>query len=157
MPRIELKTIVKAEKQLVFDLSRSIDLHEISTKQTNEKAIGGVTNGLIELGQTVTWRAKHFGIYQKLTVRITRFENPTYFADEMLSGAFKKFKHEHFFNDIEEGTLMTDVFDYLSPLGILGKFADKLFLEKYMIEFLIKRNQTIKDFAESEKWKSILK
>ena len=157
MPRIELKTIIKAEKQIVFDLARSIDLHEISTKQTNEKAIGGITSGLIELGQTVTWRAKHFGIYQKLTVRITNFRNPTYFTDEMLSGAFKKFKHEHFFEDIDQGTLMTDVFDYTSPLGILGKLADKVFLEKYMTIFLDRRNQTIKEFAESGKWKSVLK
>jgi hypothetical protein len=50
---------------------------------------------------------------------------------------------------------MTDFFDYKSPFGIFGKLADKLFLEKYMTELLIKRNQTVKEFAESGKWKEL--
>jgi len=39
MPKIELKTEIKAKKDIVFDLSRSIDLHKISTEHTNEDAI----------------------------------------------------------------------------------------------------------------------
>ena len=39
MPRIELKTEIKADIQLVFDLSRNIDLHKISTESTNETAM----------------------------------------------------------------------------------------------------------------------
>ncbi len=41
MPRIELKIEIKADIQIVFDLSRSIDLHKISTEHTNEPAIAG--------------------------------------------------------------------------------------------------------------------
>ncbi len=66
MPKIHLQTFIKAKKELVFDLSRSIDLHLLSTKKTNEKAIAGKTSGLMELNDTVTWRAKHLGIYQNL-------------------------------------------------------------------------------------------
>lgn len=155
MPRIELKTEIKASKEIVFDLSRSINLHKISTEHTNEKAIAGKTSGLIGLNESVTWRAKHFGIYQNLTSKITEFDRPIYFADEMISGAFKEFKHEHHFADLNGGTLMTDFFDYKSPFGILGKLADTLFLKKYMTELLEKRNRTVKEFAETEKWKEI--
>lgn len=157
MPRIELQTEIKADKQIVFDLSRSIDLHKISTQHTNEKAISGKTSGLIELNESVTWRAKHFGIYQQLTSKITEFEKPNYFVDEMISGAFKRFKHEHHFKDLNNGTVMIDIFDYTSPLGFLGKIADKLFLAKYMTNFLIQRNQIIKEFAESDRWREALK
>ena len=157
MPKIILKTIINADINVVFDLSRSINLHEISTKQTNEKAIAGTTFGLIELNQSVTWKAKHFGIYQKLSVKITAFNSPTYFVDKMTKGIFKQFRHEHILEKTKEGTLMTDIFDYESPLGVLGKLTDKLFLEKYMTRFLEKRNKTIKEFAESDKWKLILK
>ena len=155
MPRIELRTEIKAEKEIVFDLSRSIDLHKISTEQTNETAIAGKTSGLIGLNESVTWRAKHFGVYQNLTSKITEFDRPNYFADEMVSGAFKKFKHEHHFSELNEGTLMTDFFYYKSPFGILGKLADKIFLKTYMVELLEERNRIIKKFAESEKWKEI--
>ncbi|MEX0288396.1 MAG: cell division protein [Flavobacteriaceae bacterium] len=156
MPRIELKTEVQAERTLVFDLSRSIDLHKISTDQTNETAIAGKTSGLIGLGETVTWRAKHFGIYQTLTSRVTVFDRPKCFVDEMVRGAFQSFRHEHQFENSEEGTLMLDVFEYRSPLGILGRLADALFLKSYMRALLEKRNQTIKAFAESSKWKAVL-
>ncbi len=74
----------------------------------------------------------------------------------MVSGAFKSFKHEHHFSQWGAETLMTDIFDYISPLGILGRLADKLFLKKYMADLLQKRNQTIKEFAESNKWKQIV-
>ena len=156
MPRIALTTTIKADLEVVFDLSRSIDLHQISTQHTNETAIAGKTEGLIGLGESVTWRAKHFGIYQKLTSRITEYERPRYFADEMVRGAFKRFKHEHHFEHKNGVTFMTDVFDYTLPFGLIGKFADRLFLEKYMTALLTKRNQVIKEVAESEAWKDLL-
>lgn len=156
MPKIILKTEIKAKSQIVFDLSRSIDLHKISTVHTNETAIAGKTSGLINLGETVTWKAKHFGIYQKLTSKITEYKSPEYFVDEMVNGIFKSFKHEHHFKELNGVVIMTDNFDYVSPFGFLGRLADKLFLKNYMTILLDKRNQTIKDFAESEKWKTVL-
>lgn len=156
MPRIQIETKIKAKKEIVFDLSRSIDFHRISTHKTNETAISGKTSGLIEHNEIVTWRAKHLGIYQNLTSKITAFEKPNYFVDEMVQGAFKSFKHEHFFEDFRDGTLMKDIFHYQSPLGIIGKLADVIFLKKYMMTFLIERNKMIKEYAESEKWKKII-
>jgi len=156
MPKITLQTSIKANKTIVFDLSRSIDLHKISTEQTNEEAIAGKISGLIGMNESVTWRAKHFGVYQNLTSKITEFESPNYFVDEMIKGAFKEFKHEHHFEDVNGKTKMTDVFNYKSPLGFLGKIADKLFLKKYMTELLTERNRVVKEFAESEKWKDVL-
>lgn len=134
MPRIELRTEINAPKEIVFDLSRSIDLHKISTEHTNEEAVDGITSGLIGLNESVTWKAKHFGIYQNLTSKVTEFDRPNFFADEMVKGAFKSFKHEHHFTDLNGRTLMTDYFDYESPFGILGKLADRLFLLNYMTD-----------------------
>ncbi len=156
MPKIVLETWINAKREIVFDLSRSVDLHLISTQKTNEKAIAGKTSGLMVLNDIVTWRAKHLGIYQNLTTKITAFEKQFYFTDEMVKGAFKGFKHEHYFEDVNEGTLMKDIFDYQSPCGIFGYFADSIFLKKYMTYFLIERNKVIKQCAESEKWRDIL-
>ena len=148
MPIIRLETVINADRAIVFDLARSIDLHQISTAHTNERAIAGKTSGLIELNESVTWEAKHFGIVQRLTSKITGMERPDYFVDEMVSGAFKSFKHEHLFEQKGEGTLMVDVFNYVSPIGILGHLADVLFLKKYMTNLLVKRNEVIKEHAE---------
>ncbi len=51
---------------------------------------------------------------------------------------------------------MIDIFDYQSPFGILWNLADKLFLQKHMTQLLIQRNQIVKEFAESNKWKELL-
>jgi hypothetical protein len=69
VPVIELNTTIAAPIERVFDLSRSIDLHANSASGTSEQAIAGVTSGLIEIGQEVTWRARHFGIWQTLRKR----------------------------------------------------------------------------------------
>lgn len=156
MPKIELSTIIKAPQKLVFDLARSIDLHVLSLTHTNERAIAGRMEGLVEQGETVTWRAKHLGITQELTSHITAVQSPTYFADEQVRGAFKHFVHEHHFETLATGeTLMKDIFDYTSPLGLLGKFADFLFLETYMTQLLEQRNATLKAVAENGTWKEL--
>ncbi|MDR3697095.1 SRPBCC family protein [Mucilaginibacter sp.] len=146
---IELSTTINAPIERCFDLARSIDLHLESTKQTGEQAIAGRTSGLIGLDETVTWQAKHFGIRQKLTVKITRFEYPNYFTDEMVEGAFKSFRHDHLFFNINGQTTMKDVFDFESPVWWLGKLANFLFLTRYMCKLLVIRNQVIKQVAEA--------
>lgn len=148
MPIIKTDMFIYAPRDICFDVARDIDIHTQSTSQTRERAIGGVTSGLIELNETVTWEAVHFGIKQNLTVRITEFDFPNRFVDEMEKGAFKRFYHVHEFIEKPNGTLMLDTFDYTSPFGFIGKIADRLFLEQYMREFLITRNRYIKKVAE---------
>ncbi len=150
MPIIKLETRIKGEIEVVFDLARSIDLHQLSAVKTNEEAIGGRKTGLMELGEEVTWRAKHFGIYQRLTSKMTEMEKHSLFVDEMTKGIFKGFRHEHHFKDVDGEIIMTDILNYTSPLGVLGNMADKLFLEKYMTDFLTKRNEVIKAYAEEK-------
>lgn len=158
MPKIKIKTIIDAPINRVFDLARSIDLHTLSTKKTNEKAVAGKTSGLIELGESVTWRAKHLGVYQKLSVEIIEYDKPNMFKDVMLKGAFKSMSHKHSFKQIGNKTTMTDEFEFESPLGPIGKIANYLFLKNYMKQFLIKKNKELKKFAENEElYKLILK
>ncbi len=156
MPIIELDTHISASVERCFDLARSVDLHEISAAHTSEVAIAGVTSGLVELGDEITWQARHLGVRQNLRVRIDSFERPRHFRDSMVWGAFKRFSHDHFFTSESSGCLMRDRFDYESPLGLLGRMADRLFLEEYMRSFLISRNRILKRVAESEEWRALV-
>jgi ligand-binding SRPBCC domain-containing protein len=153
---IHLITKIKAPVERCFDLSRSIDLHQISTTHTKEKAIAGVITGLIGLNETVTWQAKHFGLTQTMTSRITEMERPYMFVDEMVKGPFKAIKHRHAFKAQGEITIMIDDFQYSSPLGVVGRLFNYFILDKYLTRLLIDRNLVIKDYAESERWKEIL-
>lgn len=156
MPKIELVTEINSTISICFDLSCSIDLHKISTARTHEQAIAGKTSGLVALNDFVTWQATHFGIKQKLTSRITAFNRPHYFADEQEKGAFKSFRHEHWFEQLGEIVIMKDIFTFQSPYGIAGQLFNKIILTDYLRKFLIERNRVIKEYAETEKWKLVL-
>jgi ligand-binding SRPBCC domain-containing protein len=156
MTTIELKTKINAPIERCFLLSLSVDLHQISTAKTNERVIAGVTSGLMKLNDKVTWRAKHFGIYQNFTSIISAYDFPKYFVSEMIDGAFKKLHHQHSFEWVNNETVMTDIFAFEAPLGVLGRMFSKLFLKNYMKGFLIIRNDTIKRIAEGDEWKKLL-
>jgi ligand-binding SRPBCC domain-containing protein len=156
MPTIHLTTFVAAPAQRVFDLARSIELHRKSMAHTDEEAIAGTTSGLIGLNETVTWKARHLRKVRILKSKITAMNAPLSFTDEMVDGDFKSIRHEHHFKRIDNGTLLIDIFTYEAPYGGLGKLADRLFLTKYMRSLLETRNKTIKEYAESDKWKFIL-
>lgn len=148
MTKIELTTTITAPVKTVFDLSRNIDIHQQSAGKTNEKAIAGITSGLINYNETVTWRGKHFGVYITHRSRITVMYFYNYFIDEMEEGKFKYFKHEHFFKEENGITIMTDKLCYEAPFGIIGKLFDSLFLKKHLCDFLLERNTFLKNLSE---------
>ena len=156
MAEILISRQIHAPIQIVFDLSRSIDLHVESTKRTGEKAVAGITTGLINLHQEVTWQARHLFKERRFTSRITAMQAPTFFCDEMQQGDFKKFVHEHFFETNEQGTLMTDRIILEAPYGILGTLVTAVFLKNYIKGFLLERNNVIQQYAENGNWKKIL-
>lgn len=148
MTTINLTTKIKAPKQTVFNASRNIDIHQKSASPSKEKAIAGVTSGLINLNETVTWRGKHFGFYLTHKSRITAMNFYDYFVDEMEEGKFKLFKHEHFFEEENGISIMKDKLQSETPFGIFGKVFDSLFLKKHLIRYLLERNKILKEVSE---------
>jgi len=156
MSFIHLTSFIKAPIERVFDLSRSINLHKISTAHTHEKAVGGVMNGLINQGETVTWQAKHLYKERKFTSKITAMHRPESFTDEMVNGDFKSFRHDHHFKSTDNGTIMIDMIAFESPYGMIGQLANQFFLKNYIEQLMLKRNAVIKEYAETKKWIGIL-
>src|SRR6266567_2684572 len=99
MVTLEGRTIIRAPIERCFDLARSVEVHLAGNVHSGESAVAaaGVTSGLIGLGQRVTWRAKHFGVWHSLTSEITALDPPVYFQDTMIRGIFRSMRHDHFF------------------------------------------------------------
>jgi ligand-binding SRPBCC domain-containing protein len=146
---IRVSTEIAAGPAVCFDLARSVEAHIESTGATGERAVAGVTTGLLELGDEVTWRARHFGVTQELTSRIVAFNRPYHFRDEMVRGVFRHLVHDHHFEALPPSTRMVDVFDFNAPLGLLGTLAERVFLTAYLRRFLTKRAEALKRLAES--------
>lgn len=156
MPQIHLQTFINAPVEIVFDLSRSVDLHKASMQHHNEEIVDGIKEGLMNKGDAVTWKAKHLFRNRTLKVKLTELNSPAFFADEMLEGDFKMMRHEHFFKSVDDGTLMIDEFYFESPFGIIGKIVNALFLTAYMTRLLCERNAEIKRIAEGGLYKQFL-
>jgi ligand-binding SRPBCC domain-containing protein len=159
MVRLEETIEIDAPIERCFDLARSIEVHVLGNVHFGENAlaVGDVNSGLIEMGQTVVWRAKHFWIWQTLTSRMTAFNRPVFFEDTMLRGAFKSMRHEHFFRSLPEGgTEMKDVLYFSAPLPVLGRIAEVLVVRRHMHNLLHERNVVLKQVAESDEWRKYL-
>lgn len=156
MSVIELETRINAIPEICYKLSLNVDLHKQSASGTGEHIVDGVRSGIMKEGDFVTWKAKHFGIWQTLSTKITQEIKYEYFTDEMIDGPFKSMRHEHFFTVNFYGTIMKDVFRFESPLGIFGKLFNAVILNNYMREFLIERNRKLKEVAESDQYRRFL-
>ncbi|HEY6141465.1 MAG TPA: SRPBCC family protein [Thermoanaerobaculia bacterium] len=149
MQTIRIETFIAAPPERCFDAARDLDLHVKSMSHTGERAVAGRTSGLIELGEEVRWRARHFFVTQRFTSKITAFDRPRHFQDAMQRGAFRSFVHDHTFDARGGGTLMTDVLAFAAPLGLLGRIAEGIVLRRYLTRLLAARAKVIKDAAES--------
>jgi len=156
METIRLTTWMDAPMERCFKLATSIDLHLASAAQTGEKAIGGVTTGLLGEGETVQWQAHHLGRLHTHTSRIDGWRPYSYFRDVMVEGSFLRFEHEHHFAVMDDGTRMRDEIRFVAPYGLLGRIAEKMVLRRHLIAMLKQRNAFIKRTAESNEWRRYL-
>lgn len=157
MIHLRVETLIAAPVARCFDLSRSVDAHVLSAAETDERVVEGRTSGLLELGEEVTWEARHFGIRQRLSSRIVVMQRPQFFQDRMTRGAFKSFEHDHLFSETPNGeTLMVDLLRIEAPWGLLGRVAERCLLASHLRRFLEQRAHALKQLAESDQWRRFL-
>jgi len=151
MTRIETAIAIQAPIAAVFDAERDISFHTSTQSHRGEQAVAGVITGKLKLDDEVEWEAIHFGIRQRLRVRISEMHRPSYFKDEMIKGIFHSFTHEHHFSEIDaSSTLKKDIIEFSAPLGLLGAIAERLFLRNYMTKFIQRKNSDFKALLENK-------
>lgn len=152
--------MIDAPPAACFALSLSVDAHTASMSGSAERIVGGVTAGEMRAGETVTWRARHFGIPWRMTSRISEYHAPRRFVDEQVAGPFSRWRHEHRFEEIppvsaatdptanRTTTRMIDVAEFEAPFGVLGRIAERLVLRRYMSRLLQRRNRWLAEQLE---------
>lgn len=156
MPFLHLTTFIAADTERVFDLSRSIEVNKLLTKEYGGEINGSKISGLLEKGDVETYKGKHLMKERVVSIAVSEIKFPEYFLEEQKTGPFKRMKHEHYFKRIQNGTIMIDQFTYDMKKGIFTNFINKLFIQRYITKLLQKRNQFIKESAEGNGWKKYL-
>jgi ligand-binding SRPBCC domain-containing protein len=146
MPHFVLSLDIEAPPEDCFDLVLNVDVQR--SLGDGMAAVAGVTTGPLHVGDTVTWRARHFGVVWHMTSEIVDLDRPRSFQDEMLRGPFGSWHHRHEFLPTAQGTRMVDDIRYTAPFGPLGWMADHLVLESYLRRLLARRNRDLKALAE---------
>ncbi|MEO6982836.1 MAG: SRPBCC family protein [Edaphobacter sp.] len=156
MGTIQIQTWVNAPMERCFKLSLSVDLHALMTQSTGGKVVSRVKGGLLGVDDTMTWRGRYFGMRLVHTSLIDACRPYMYFREVMVEGMFERLEHEHHYAPMDDGTRMRDEVRFTTRWGVVGKVAEKLFLRRYLIRFLKRRNAVIKRVAESGEWRQYL-
>ena len=154
MPQIIVETVINANIEVCFDLARDIRFYAESLKNRNEIPVDGKISGLVEQGDEITWETNHLNFMQHLTLKVTEFEKPFLFVDEMVKGEFHTYIHKHIFKEENGKTIMVDDMCFESKYGVFGRMLDGLFLKRYFKKLLITRNKALKVRAEQLSKKS---
>lgn len=96
-------------------------------------------------GQIITYTVGILpGIKQNWVTEITQVKEGSFFIDEQRFGPYKMWHHEHFFERVsKEETLMKDKISYKIPFGILGEFAQNIFIKKQLENIFKHRYSTL--------------
>ena len=104
---------------------------------------------LLGPGDVVTWEARHLGVRQRLTSKITQFDAPRSFEDEQIAGPFTSFWHRHEFRGRDGAAVMTDLVRYRAPFGPIGWLAERAYLDRYLRALLERRAAYLRALAEA--------
>ena len=135
--------VLATDPMSAFDVSLDVDFHLESMADSGESVVGGVERGGMQLGDVVTWRARHFGVWWTMTSTITEFDRPHMFVDEQARGPVEEFRHVHRFVAVDGGTRMTDEVSFTAPLGPLGRIAERVALRSYVPKLIEIRNEEL--------------
>ena len=156
MARIHLTTFIAAPVDRVFDLSRHLALYKLAFHNRKEKFSSGAGSSLLSKGETVSIVSKHAGRSRMSMIKITDIQKPTNFTEEQVKGDLQNFRHEHHFKKADNGTIIIDIVDFGMPKDFLGKIFGKIYFKKYLEELVNKRNEVVRSYAETEKWRAVL-
>lgn len=156
MPRIHLTTFIAAPIERVFDLSRHMALYKLLFQNRTEKFSSGAASTIVGKGETITVVSKHAGRARMSMIKITELQRPLIFTEEQVKGDLQNFRHEHHFKAVQNGTIIIDLVDFGAPKDFIGKIIGKFYFKQFLEELLRKRNELIRGYAETEKWRAVL-
>lgn len=124
--------------------SRPENLNHITPEDMSFEILSDIENMPMYEGMIVQYRVSPLlGIKMRWVTEIKQVQEGRYFIDEQRFGPYAFWHHQHHFEEMNGGVLMTDILHYKIPFGILGTLADLLFVNKRIEEIFIYRKKAV--------------
>ena len=123
---------LKTDIQTLWNfVSSPINLNEITQKDMQFQFISNNKNQKMYPGMIILYKVSPlFKIPLSWATEITHVKEKKFFVDEQRLGPYKIWHHEHHFEETEDGVLMKDIVTYAPPFGVIGSFANSLFIRR---------------------------
>jgi ligand-binding SRPBCC domain-containing protein len=129
---------IKAIQKIPISLDRAWEffsnpdnLQAITPENMGFKVISKHQGDKMYAGQIIEYKVRPFlNIPLYWMTEITQVKDKEYFIDEQRYGPYALWHHQHHFKAIDGGVEMTDIVHYKNPFWLLGKLANKLFVQK---------------------------
>ena len=147
--RKEWKQFIPRPLDEVWDFfSRPENLNEVTPGDMSFEILSPISGVPMYEGMIIKYRISPFlGIKMGWVTEITHIKDKCYFVDEQRFGPYAMWHHEHHFEERDGGVLMADLLHYKVPYGIIGSFADLLFVEKQVDKIFSFRKIAIEVFG----------
>ncbi|MDH3207156.1 MAG: SRPBCC family protein [Gemmatimonadota bacterium] len=114
--------IVWGDLETVFAFFESPrNLEEITPPWLRFEVVA-TTDESMRRGTEIEYRLRWQRVPMGWRSRIAEYESPSAFADEMISGPYRRWYHRHLFRQVEGGIELVDVVEYELPFGALGRW-----------------------------------
>lgn len=124
--------------------SRAENLEKITPSYMRYNVTSPETGRPVYAGQIITYVIHPvLGIPLSWMTEITHVVEGQYFVDEQRKGPYALWHHQHHFEVAPEGVKMTDIVHYSMPLGILGRIAHALFVQRQVRDIFAFRKSAV--------------
>lgn len=144
MKRLEFKQFlpISIEEAWAF-FATPKNLDQITPGDVRFKIVSDVPEKMYK-GTTIVYQIKPFlNIAFNWVTEITLLEEYKSFIDEQRKGPYKLWRHEHHFEKVDGGVMMTDIISYEIGKSVLGWLAGKIFVHKKVKEIFKYRYQKL--------------
>ena len=125
------KLPITLEKAWEF-LSNPKNLSNLTPPEMNFTIVSGADRPMFA-GQIIQYIVTPvLGIKTNWVTEITQVKDDHFFIDEQRVGPYALWHHQHFFEEHPDGVQMTDIVHYIIPFGVIGRFANWLFIRKQL-------------------------
>ena len=116
-------------KQVFAFFSRPENLDKITPKYLNFR-IETFSPIQMKRGQKIDYTITLKGFPIRWSSLISLYDPPNMFVDKQIRGPFSLWHHTHTFREKNGGTVIGDYVRYAIPMGIIGRMANNIFVEK---------------------------